>query len=563
MIKTSVGLDIGASSIKVMELRETASGIEVLHFALKELPPEVRGRTRSDPYQIAALIEELFREAGIKKTRRRPVTAVVSGPEVGIRRITLPPIPKKELLEALKWEGKKYFSFPLDKAILDYYSLGEVTEGDAKKLNLMVVAARQEAINQELSILNSAGLKTKGINVVPFALWNILNKTYLLNEQQNIALLDMGAEEVNICIFKGPVLQFTREIFTGSSTLTQALAATLPTEAGLQGAEELKRRHGISQETLPGGEGEESFFTVLRPALDKMLVEVERSFDFYRTQFHEKTIDRILISGGGAELNGMPEFMEKSLGIPVEVFNPFLTPGWRVKVSPAKGPEGLSPRMVVAAGLALSQAREINLLPPEIQKARKERLEKILLFRLLPVILTLFLFFIYFWESNLEAKYKTTLARKKAEMAALSPQLAKIRQLEAMKRDLQNRLARYPSLPKGYPSSSRLLQEIGQKLPKNAMLTSLSLEKSSLPLNPSAGEKPAEPPAKKEIKSLRLQGNIFGSDEKIFLTLAQLLANLEGSQHLTEVKLISAEEDNHYSSRGIKFEIVCGLRSQP
>lgn len=565
IIKTSVGLDIGASSIKVMELKETGSGIEALHFALKEFPPELQGRERSDPYRMAGLVGELLREAGIKRTRRRQVTAVVSGPEVGIRRITLPRIPKKELLEALKWEGKKYFPFPLDRAILDYYSLGEVTEGDVKKLNLMVVAARQETVNQELSILNSARLKTKGIEVVPFALWNILNKTYLLNEEQNIALLDMGAEEVNICIFKGPVLQFTREIFTGSSTLTQALAATLPPEAGLQGAEELKRRHGISQETLPGGEGGESFFTVLRPVLDKMLVEVERSFDFYRTQFHEKTIDRILISGGGAELKGLPEFMENSLGIPVEVFNPFLTPGWRIKVSPSEGPEGLSPRMVVAAGLALSQAREINLLPPEIQRAKKERQGKLFLFVVLPVLITLLLFGLYYRQSSLRIRYEAELAQRKGQWNGLSPQLEKIRQLEAIKADLENRKRLHPSLLNLYPPFSSVLKEIGQKFPENATIVGISIEKSTLtPKNLSQGrsddqKSPPETPSK-ETKSLRLKGIIFGANENVLFTLARLLADLENSPYLDGVKLVSAEEDHTYNRAGVSFELLCRLR---
>lgn len=549
MSKTTVGLDIGTSSVKLMELKETSSGIEVLHLALSEFPPELKGRERKDPYWIAALIKELFQEAGIKKTE---VITVVSGPEVGIRRMILPPIPREELRAAISWEGGKCFPFPLDKAIIDYHLLGEVSEGEAKKLALLAVAARPEAIDQELSILNFAGLTPKGIEVTPFALWNILQRSYPLNERENIALLDLGAEETGVLIFKGQVLQFTREIFTGSNSLTQAIASTLPEESW-EKAEEIKRHQGISREA--------SFFPALRPPLERMVAEVERSFDFYRTQVREEKIARVLISGGGAELKGLPEFLENSLGIPVEVFNPFAGPEWLFKGSPFKTPAELSPRMVVVAGLALSRARDINLLPPEIQRAKKERWQKILLFGLLPVIVSFVIFFLYFRENSLAQKYKATLAQRKAEMAGLSPQLAKISQLETIKRDMESRKALYPSLASSYPPFSRLLREIGQKLPENATLVSLSVEKSTATLEVSPKEKSEGKAAKKEIKSLRLKGNLFGPDEKVLSSLARLLTDLESSPHFSEVKLVSTEEENKYNKAGARFEVLCHLRS--
>ena len=156
MTKSSIGLDIGSHSIKLVELRHTVKGVFFTHFAVKDLPPEAGEEGGRDV--IAEKIRELFREQKIKTQK---VTIGAGGAQVAIRRISLPVMPKKELKEAVRWEARKFVSFAPEKFIVDFQVLGEIVKDGARKFDLMVAAAEREFIETSWPLLKKQDLKLR------------------------------------------------------------------------------------------------------------------------------------------------------------------------------------------------------------------------------------------------------------------------------------------------------------------------------------------------------------------------------------------------------------------
>ncbi|HUU41436.1 MAG TPA: pilus assembly protein PilM, partial [Desulfatiglandales bacterium] len=181
LTKTSIGLDIGSHSIKLVELRHTTKGVFLTNFAVKELPSEQGAGV------IAEKIKELFQEKNIKAKK---VTLGISGAQVAIRHIRLPSMPKKELKEAVRWEAGKFISFPPDRAIVEYQLLDEVIEEGVKKLGLMVTAAERNFIENQLSVIKEAGLEAAGISTIPHALWHCMQMIPEANKGI-VALIDI------------------------------------------------------------------------------------------------------------------------------------------------------------------------------------------------------------------------------------------------------------------------------------------------------------------------------------------------------------------------------------
>ena len=190
--KTSIGLDIGSHSIKMVEVKLSPASSFMTNFSIKKLPHE----PSSDI--IAENIKELFQEKNIKA---KNVTIGVSGANVAIRHLRLPAMPKSELKEAVRWETKKLISFPPDKAIIEFQILGDIIEEEINKLDLLVTAVDANFIKDQLSVFKNADLKITGISTIPHGLWHCLQTISEANKGI-VALIDIGAKKTTISIVK-------------------------------------------------------------------------------------------------------------------------------------------------------------------------------------------------------------------------------------------------------------------------------------------------------------------------------------------------------------------------
>jgi len=397
----TIGLDIGSHSIKLVSLKMTSKGPFLTCMGMKEIPP---GTDKEDVDKLSQILNALFKEVGLKTKK---VRMTVSGSGVQIKRISIPSLPKAELKEAVRWEIKDHLPFPVETAQIDFHILNEYVEDNVKKLDLIVVACPRNLIDRTLSIAERAGLQPIHLDVASFALWNTLSAWDRIKKEETVALIDMGAEKTGIYIFKDGILQFSREVTPGGADITRALMEGIGSagEAQLiyERSEKIKQEIGIPSEPSQEGMSDKSaslskLSFLVRPVLERLAAEIGRSLDYYRSQFNEERIDRILLTGGGANLKNIVSYLANDLRLPVEHFNPLKKIFFDSKKIDAQLLDQVGSAFTIAVGLGFTEPKRIELLPAE-----EPFLSKVQIWRLFPVLaplIALLIFLGIIWDMN-------------------------------------------------------------------------------------------------------------------------------------------------------------------
>jgi len=567
----TIGLDIGSHSIKLVGLKMTSNGPFLTCLGIKEIPP---GKDKEDVNTVAETLKSLLSEVGLKTKK---VNLVVSGSGVHIKRISIPSLPKAELKEAVRWEIKDHLPFPVETAQIDFHILNEYVEDNVKKLDLMVVACPKPLVERTLSIAEEAGLQPAHLDVGPLAIWNTLLAWDGIKKEETVALIDMGAEKTGIYIFKNGILQFSREVTPAGADITRAIAEGIGSagEPDLlyERAESIKREMGIPsepyQEALRQAQDDlqqtknttlSKLSFLVRPVLEKLAAEIGRSLDYYRSQFNEERIDRILLTGGGANLKNIVSYLGSELRLPVEHFNPFKKILFDSKKIDAQLLNQVGSAFTIAVGLGFTEPKRIELLP-----AKEPFLSKAQIRKLIPVLAPLITFFIFLgiiWYMNGQV---TAIQKgrdvKLAKVASLDRLQEKLKLLKEKDLLIREKLSQFPSSMIVSAPYRDILREFNDILPDNVTLTLLSVQSKGKPLKKgSPSSKPQEGESQKdEGWELYITGVAFGSDVRCLTALAQIIERLERSPLFKNVKLVSADENKLYTQAGAGFEIVCDI----
>jgi type IV pilus assembly protein PilM len=560
----TIGLDIGSHSIKLVGLKMTSKGPFLMCMGMREIPP---GRDKEDVNIVAETLKSLLSEVGLKSKR---VSLTVSGSGVHIKRISIPSLPKAELKEAVRWEIKDHLPFPVETAQIDFHILNEYVEDNVKKLDLMVVACPKHLIDRTLSIAERAGLQPTHLDVVPFSLWNTLLAWDQIKKEETIALIDMGAEKTGIYLFKDRSLQFSREITPAGADITRAIVEGIGSagepELIYDRAEKIKQEMGIPSEPYQEALRQAKNTTLLkisflvRPVLEKLTAEIGRSLEYYRNLFNVEQIDRVLLTGGGANLKNIVSYLANELRLPVEHFNPlgkFLFDSKMIDVQLLNQTGSI---FTIAAGMALPETKRIELLP-----AKEPFLSKAQIGKLIPVLaplITFFIFLVIIWYMNGQV---TAIQKerdvKMAKTGSLDRLQEKLKLLKEKDLQIREKLSQFPSSMIVSIPYRDILREFNDILPDNVTLTLLSVQIKGKPLKKgSPSSKPQEGESQKdEGRELYITGVAFGSDVRCLTALAQIIERLERSSLFKNVKLMSADENKLYTQPGAVFEIVCDI----
>jgi type IV pilus assembly protein PilM len=340
-----VGLDIGSSALKAVELRPSGKGYKVVGFATEPVPPDsIVDGAIVDSGAVAGAIRRLF-EAGAFKTRE--VVASVSGSAVIVKKISLPVMTDAELAESIHWEAEQYIPFDVQDVNLDYQILDPGTRSDSKgSMDVLLVAAKKDRIADRAGVITQAGRVPVVIDVDAFALQNAYEVNYGARSGGIVVLLNAGASAVNINIMSGDQSLFTRDISIGGQAYTEAIQR----ELGLpfDTAERAKKGERVE------GVRPEDVRSVLHAVTENLLLEIQKTFDFFKATASWDRIDSILLSGGASAVDGLAQALEDRFGAPVEAFDPFR----KITFDQAKaaGDEGVAQTAAVAVGLALRRA---------------------------------------------------------------------------------------------------------------------------------------------------------------------------------------------------------------
>ncbi|HEX5706275.1 MAG TPA: type IV pilus assembly protein PilM [Pyrinomonadaceae bacterium] len=340
--KNLVGLDIGSSSVKAIELTGKPGSLMLTNLGYEALQPDtvVDGQIM-ELNDVSNAISGLFNAHQIKTER---VAAGVSGSSVIVKNIIVPQMSEEELEESIDWHAEEHIPFDIADVSLDYQIVGSGHDS----LHVLMAACKRDFVANIKQAIQLAGRQPVVIDVDAFALQNCYEVNYEPTEDQTVALLNIGAATMNINILKGVRSVFTRDVSVGGQQYT----ALLQKELGLtyEQAEAVKRGGPV-----PSGNEGADLDSILETVSDMLALEISKTFDFYRATAEDAdaAVQKILVSGGGSKLRGLPEYLAGRFEIPVERFDPFR----RIKVDARRfDPDymrDIVPEMAVAVGLAL------------------------------------------------------------------------------------------------------------------------------------------------------------------------------------------------------------------
>lgn len=549
----SIGLDIGSHSIKLVELKMTSKGPFLTCLGMKEIP---YGTDKEDIHTISEILKGLLNEIGLKTKK---VNLSVSGPGVHLKRISIPSLPKGELKEAVRWEVKDSIPYPVETAQIDFHILNEYVEENVKKLDLIVVACPKQLVDRTLSIVKGAGLQAIHLDVGPFALWNTLLSLNHMKEEETVALIDIGAEKTGIYFFKNQTLQFTREVTPAGADITKAVMEGIGSGESPQPlyerAESIKGEMGIPLEPYQGKGGDPSTSLskvafLVRPVMEKLIAEIERSLEYFRNLFNDEKIDRVLLTGGSAHLKNMVPYLSRELRLSVEHFNPMKKILFDSKRIDAQFLDQMGSSFAIAAGIALPQPKRVELLPAQEPFLFKVQIKKWVPVGAPSILLLLFLGLILYMNGQVTDLQKER-DTKMAKIAMSETLQAKLKRLKERDLQVKEKLSQFPSSVVSPVPYRNILLEVSRILPDNVTLTQLSVQPKGKPLR---GESTID-----EGRELHLSGLTFGKDINCLTALTLILERLEKSPLFKNVKLVSADENKLYSRPGAGFEIVCSI----
>jgi type IV pilus assembly protein PilM len=344
--KSLVGLDIGSSAVKAIELRPAGKGYKVGAVGVEPIPPDsIVDGAIIDSVAVSDAIRRLFLN---KQFKAKTVAASLSGNSVIVKKITLPVMSEQELGESIYWEAEQYIPFDIQDVNLDYEVLDPGTgPGSQGAMEVLLVAAKKDKIADYTGVIAQAGRTPVVVDVDAFALQNAYEANYGVEAAGIVVLLNAGASAININILMGGQSVFTRDVSMGGNAFTEAVQKEL--NLAFDAAEDVKK--GLNVEGVTYDDAR----PVLRAMTDNVLLEVEKTFDFFKATAASDHIDRIMLSGGASRVEGFVDALRERFDTAVESFDPFRQVTFDSKKL-GVAPEEMAPLLAVALGLALRRA---------------------------------------------------------------------------------------------------------------------------------------------------------------------------------------------------------------
>jgi len=307
-----VGVDIGSSSVKAVELQKKGGNLQLASLGYENLQTDtiVDGQIM-ELNNVSNVISSIFTEHKIKTTQ---VAAGVSGHSVIVKNIVVPQMSEEELHESFSWHAEEHIPFDIADVNLDY----QITGNSNDALTVLMAACKSEKIANVKQAIQLAGKQPVIIDVDAFALQNCYEINYRPAPGVVVALLNIGASTMNINILNGTRSVFARDASVGGSQYTSLLQKELG--LSFEQAEAVKRGMPI-----PEGTEARPIQPIIETVSDILALEIQKTMDFYRATAEEgeSAIQKILLSGGGAKLPGLSDYLAKRFEIPVEFFDPF------------------------------------------------------------------------------------------------------------------------------------------------------------------------------------------------------------------------------------------------
>jgi type IV pilus assembly protein PilM len=511
-----VAIDIGSSSVKMVQLEQSPKSQKwrLVSWGKEDLASDtiVDGSVMNTG-AVTDAIKTLISDGQVKG---KQVVGSVSGNAVIIKRITLQSMSMDELEEQIKWEAEQYIPFDINDVNIDVQIL-EGAHPDPSQMDVLLVAARRDLINENMTLIQQSGLTPVVMDVDSFALANMFKINYPeLNDRGVIALINVGDSSVNIHILRDGISVFTRDLAVGGRSFTEELQRSLT--VSFEEAERLK----LGDDENPMTHEIEQ---VLASAADSLAADIQRTLDFYLSTSTDGVIDRILLTGGAAKTTRFKGALQNQTGIPVEEADPFREIIVDEREFKPDFLDEVSHQLSIAIGLAIRSADalvsndefiEINLTPKKYNRRQQSIMNEI---RGVGLITTAVV--ILCVAAQIAVGYQVDQVRTLNNQLTMQinnnkKEVERVKVLESEKKLLQDKLDAINDLKLRKVGPVRMLDELAINCPDKLQLTSLSETDGRVKL---AGVAASSPDISKFMSNLE-KSDFF--DEVLLNTIEQV-----------------------------------------
>lgn len=519
--KYIIGLDIGASSVKIAQCTEREDGVHLVRADLKEM--KVCDNEAENENEALSALRYLLRGVDVKRSR---IIVSINCPYTAIKKATAPSMPVTELREGIRLDAKSYFPFAADESLLDFEVVGDIVEKGIRKYELIVAVSPRKTVDRYLSLAGKAGIKPASLICTSYALQKIAERSPS-EEGETRCFIDIGELHTELIIVRGKYLMFSRKIPVAGSDFTKAMIGTLVSDRGktqlsIDEAEKIKREVGLPSEAgskiIDGKISTAQILSLLRTPLEQLISEIERCFHYYREESGGERVGSVILFGGGASLAGLLESLSEGLGVEASLGDPF--GGIPVEKEAVRDREKISYRLESAVAAALNGAKGINLLPVEMKEETKRVVKRGTLEAVITAVIVIVLLLYTGMKIQIN-NFNKKIATATMEMTGLGEQ---VKEAEAKK------LAQ--AVLSDEPYWEDVFHELGSLIPDEIIVENVKVEN----------------------RVITMKGIVNSPDGQ--QVLADFIIALEKGL-LNAVKLI--ESRNLPDRPGIEFEINCWI----
>jgi type IV pilus assembly protein PilM len=315
------GLDIGSNALKAVELVNRGGKFHLNTFGYHPTPAgAIFSDADNDQRELSRYIREMIEESRIQS---RNVVAAFPESLIFTRVIEVPAVSEAELANAIEWQAEQYIPMPLteirlswmvlDKEILEKARKGQ--EEKKPKVNVLLVAAPNTLVDRYIAVLEGAGLQPIALETETVAIARALTPVSD-GRMPTTLVMSIGASTTDLAVVNGGIIQFTRSIGTGGTAIARAISQELGFD--MNQAEEYKKAYGLMEDQLEG-----KIMKVVRPVVEVIINEVERAIMYFQTHNPSSPVKRVVLTGGTAQLPGLVLFLANTLGLEVQIGNPW------------------------------------------------------------------------------------------------------------------------------------------------------------------------------------------------------------------------------------------------
>lgn len=343
--KSTVGLDVGANSVKLVKLDHTKDGYAVAAIGIREFPPEaivadeIRDR-EAVIFNIQSLIDQT--DPKIKN-----VVVSISGHGVITDRFTIDKKTGAEAEQAILFETEQRAPFDIDDVSLDYHIIS--TNDEENKMDVLLVAARREYLAMFLELIQDCGLNPVIVDDDSLAIYNSYINNYDVDPTRTTALVNIGHDVTNITYIVDGQYQSTRDVSSGTRDVYDAIQKEFRLNPELTN----KAIKGEMQDSVD----QDMLKATIIAATDELISGIELAFSYFKSQAKIDNVEWLVLSGGGALIPYLPEFLQSKLGVPLEIANPLRNVDYDPELFQYLQPEKIAPLLSVPVGLAMRKTK--------------------------------------------------------------------------------------------------------------------------------------------------------------------------------------------------------------